>query len=170
MTDQSRHKFDEKLDLTYSQYVKDTMAGEVALQKELERVMGKKKAHTLLREWSEKRTLEGLQNYLEKSNTKISNFEEFKAHQEEMWKSPHVSHTHTCETTLSGPDRVTYKVTECIWAKTMKELDAVELGELTMCDIDFKSAHVYHPKIKLIRTKTLMRGDDCCDFTYVWED
>jgi len=88
---------------------------------------------------------------------------------DEMWVSEHVSKTHTCEMTNNESDSVTYEVTECIWAKMMRELDAPDLGLLTMCDLDFISASVYHPNIKLIREKTLMHGDDCCDFTYVWK-
>ena len=169
MTATKTHKFDEKLDITYGQYIKDSMAGEVALQRELERVLGKDEAGKILREWAEKRTVEGLRKYLEDSGVKIQSFEDFKKHMDEMWVSEHVSKTHTCETTINDSNKVTYKVTECIWAKMMRDLDAPDLGLLTMCDLDFISASVYHPDVKLIRAKTLMNGDDCCDFTYVWK-
>lgn len=169
MTKTVTHKFDEKLDITYSQYIKDSMEGEVALQRELEKVLGKEKTHAILRNWSEKRTIEGLGKFLNDSGIKISNFEDFKNHMNGMWVSGHSSKTHTCETTNDTSDSVTYKVTECIWAKMMRELDAADLGLLTMCDMDFISVKVYHPNIKLIREKTLMNGDDCCDFTYVWK-
>lgn len=168
MTTTKTHKFDEKLDITYSQYIKDSMAGEVALQRELERVLGKEKTHTILREWAERRTVDGLKKYLEDAGIKIRNFDDFKKHMEEMWVSGHVAKTHTCETINDDSETVTYRVTECIWAKMMRELDAADLGLLTMCDLDFISASVYHPNIKLVREKTLMNGDDCCDFTYVW--
>jgi hypothetical protein len=170
MVDSKTHKFDEKFDITYGQYIKDTMEGEVALEKELERTLGKEKAHQLLRSWAEKRTVQGLESYLEKSKTRIESFNDFKKHYEEMWNSPHMKHTHTCETTVNEPDRVVYKITECIWAKAMQDLEAAELGKVTMCDIDFVSASVYNPKIELVRTKTLMNGDDCCDFTYIWKE
>ena len=169
MTTTKTHKFNEKLDITYSQYIKDSMAGEVALERELERVLGIEKAHTILREWAGKRTVDGLKKYLEDAGIKIHNFDDFKKHMDKMWSSGHVSKTHTCETTNDSSDRVTYKVTECIWATMMRELDAADLGQLTMCDLDFISASIYHPNIKLIREKTLMNGDDCCDFTYVWK-
>ena len=169
MTTSKTHKFDEKLDITYAQYIKDSMAGEVALQRELERVLSKEKAHSILREWAEKRTVAGLKKYLEDARIKIHNFEDFKKHMDEMWVSEHVSKTHTCKTIKNESDSVTYEVTECIWAKMMRELGATDLGLITMCDIDFVSASVYHPNIKLVREKTLMNGDDCCDFTYVWK-
>jgi hypothetical protein len=169
LTETKTHKFDEKLDITYGQYIKDSMAGEIALQRELEKVLGKDEAHKILREWSEKRTVELVEQYLKDTRTTISNFEDFKKHMDEEWASEHVSRTHTCETTNNNSDKITYKVTECIWAKMMRESDAPDLGLLTMCDMDFISAKVYHPNIKLIREKTLMNGDDYCDFTYVWK-
>ena len=169
MTTTKTHKFDEKLDITYGQYIKDSMAGEVALQRELEGVLGKEKAHSILREWSEKRTIELVKEYLKDSGTKISNFEDFKNYMDAMWVSEHTLKTHTCEKTNSSSDSVTYEVTECIWAKMMRELDASELGLLTMCDLDFISASVYNPNIKLVREKTLMNGDAYCDFTYIWK-
>jgi len=163
------HKFDEKINITYGQYIKDSMAGEVALQRELERILGMEQTHKILREWAENRAVDGLKKYLEDTGVQIRNFSDFKKHMDKMWVSEHVSMTHTCETINNSSDRITYKVTECIWAKMMRELDAADLGLLTMCDLDFITASVYHPNIKLIREKTLMNGDDCCDFTYIWE-
>ncbi|MFW9957605.1 MAG: L-2-amino-thiazoline-4-carboxylic acid hydrolase [Candidatus Odinarchaeota archaeon] len=170
MTDLEAHKFDAKFEITYSQYIKDTMEGEVALQKELERTLGKEKAHTLLRDWTKKRTVRSMERFIKNKGIQIETFEDFKKVQDEMWNGPHVKHTHTSQTTNDKHDRVTYTVSECIWAKTMQELGAAELGQLTMCDNDFVSASIYHPKIELVRTKTLMNGDDCCDFTYVWKE
>lgn len=170
MTATKTHKFDKILDITYGQYIKDSMGGEVDLQRELERVLGKEKAHTILREWAEKRTVKLVKEYLKDSEISIKNFQDFKDYMGKMWVTDHTQRTHTCETTNSSSDRVTYKVTECIWAKMMRELDAADLGLITMCDIDFVTASVYHPNIKLIREKTLMNGDDCCDFTYVWDE
>lgn len=170
MTSTKIHKFDEKLDVTYGQYIKDRMVGEVALERELERALGNEKAHEILREWSEKRTVRLVREYLEESGVEIKNFEDFKEYMGKSWNSEHSQRTHTCETTKSSSDSVTYEVTECIWAKMMRELDAADLGLLTMCNIDFVTASVYHPNIKLVREKTLMNGDDCCDFTYVWKN
>jgi len=169
MVTTKNHKFDEKLDITYGQYIKDSMEGEVALQRELERVLGKKKAHKITRNWAEKRTVELVKEFLDSSGIEIKNFEDFVNYMDKMWASESTQRTHTCEKISNESESVTYKVTECIWADKMKELSASDLGQLTMCDIDFLTASVYHPKIKLIRKKTLMNGDDCCDFTYVWK-
>ena len=35
---------------------------------------------------------------------------------------------------------------------------------------DFAMAKAFHPNLKLVRTKSLMKGNDCCDSTYIWEE
>ena len=86
------------------------------------------------------------------------------------WESEALRQTHTCRIENDGPKQVSYTVTECIWQEAMQRLDAADLGKLTMCDLDFETAPLYHPNIRLKRTKTLMEGHDCCDFTYVWDE
>jgi len=62
------------------------------------------------------------------------------------------------------------KVTECVWAKTFREENAAEIGYATVCHRDFAMCQAFSPKVKLIRTKTLMQGDACCDHRWVWEE
>jgi len=61
-----------------------------------------------------------------------------------------------------------YNVTECLWAKTFRESDAGDIGFALFCFPDFARARVAHRK--LIRTKTLMQGDDHCDFNFEMDD
>jgi hypothetical protein len=61
------------------------------------------------------------------------------------------------------------KVTECLWAKTYRDFNAADLGYILSCYADFSSAEAFNPKMRLIRTKTLMQGDDCCNHRYVLE-
>lgn len=60
------------------------------------------------------------------------------------------------------------KITNCLWAKTFREMNAGDLGYANTCYGDFSSATAFNPKLKLERTKTLMEGHDCCDFKYIW--
>ena len=62
------------------------------------------------------------------------------------------------------------RVTECIWAKTFREENAADIGYATVCHRDLATCQAFNPKIKLVRTKTLMQGDDCCDHRWVWEE
>lgn len=59
--------------------------------------------------------------------------------------------------------------TECLWATTFREANASDIGYAAICYPDYAAASAFNPKIKLIRSKTLMEGYDCCDFQYVWD-
>jgi hypothetical protein len=61
------------------------------------------------------------------------------------------------------------KITECLYAKTFRDADAADIGYAYCCYADFPAAQAYNPKLRLIRTKTLMQGHDCCNHRYVWE-
>lgn len=64
---------------------------------------------------------------------------------------------------------VEVKVTECLWAKTFREMGASDIGYLLICDRDYADCKGFNPKISLTRSKTLMQGDDCCNHRFVWE-
>ena len=61
-------------------------------------------------------------------------------------------------------------VTKCIWAHTFSKLGATDLGFHTMCMGDYGIAEGISPHVTLKRSKTLMQGDDHCDFAWCWED
>ncbi len=75
----------------------------------------------------------------------------------------------TCEIIENREDFVSFRFTECLNAKVFRELNAADIGYATLCHGDEAWARAYNPKIKLIRTKTLMEGDDCCDHCYIME-
>jgi hypothetical protein len=67
------------------------------------------------------------------------------------------------------PQAFEVKITECLWAKTYRDVNAGDLGYILSCYADFASAAAFNPKMRMIRTKTLMQGDDCCNNRYVIE-
>jgi len=62
-----------------------------------------------------------------------------------------------------------YRISQCLWAKMFREQDAADIGYAAICHPDFAVASALTPKLKLIRTKTLMQGHDCCNHRYVME-
>ena len=62
------------------------------------------------------------------------------------------------------------KVTVCLWGKTFREADAADIGYATICHPDFAMCQAFNPRIRMIRSKTLMQGDDYCNHLWVWED
>lgn len=62
--------------------------------------------------------------------------------------------------------RLSLNVTRCRYAEMYKEIGIPELGFLLSCSRDFAMVEGFNPKIKLSRTKTIMEGEDCCDFRF----
>ncbi len=67
------------------------------------------------------------------------------------------------------PNAVEARITECLWAKTFREADAADIGYACMCHTEFAAVPAFNPKMKLIFTRTLMQGHDCCNPRYVME-
>jgi len=79
------------------------------------------------------------------------------------------SHALTSQRIERTPKSYEMKITECLWAQTFREANAADLGFATLCYGDEAMAAAFDPRLKLTRTKTLMNGDDCCHFRWVWE-
>ena len=57
-----------------------------------------------------------------------------------------------------------YDITRCRYAEMYEELGMRDLGLILSCGRDFAFIKGFNPKMKLVRTKTIMEGCDCCDF------
>jgi len=66
---------------------------------------------------------------------------------------------------LLGDNRMVFKITKCKWAELMKDLDP-DFGYASLCSTDYEIAKNYNPEFTLTRNKTLMEGDEYCDFCY----
>jgi hypothetical protein len=77
-------------------------------------------------------------------------------------------HILTLEIVEDTSQAVELKVTECLWAKTFREMGAAEIGYRLICYRDYADCQGFNPKITLTRSKTLMQGDDCCNHRFVW--
>ena len=75
----------------------------------------------------------------------------------------------TLEIVEDTPQAVEVKVTECLWAKTFREMGAAEIGYSLICYRDYADCQGFNPSITMIRSKTLMQGDDYCNHRFVWE-
>lgn len=61
------------------------------------------------------------------------------------------------------------RVSECLWSKTFREVQAADIGYATICHQDYAFARAYNPQMRMERTKTLMQGHDCCNHRWLWE-
>jgi hypothetical protein len=101
-------------------------------------------------------------------NLPINDFAAFVA-QGKARRNRFVEHVLTDEI-IEETDTFEYtKITECLWAKTFREVNAQDIGYAAVCHPDFAITRAFNPKIKLVREKTLMQGDEFCDFKYYWE-
>ena len=72
---------------------------------------------------------------------------------------------------IARTDRVCeIRITECLWAKTFREAGAEDIGHAVCCAGDWAMCQAFNPKMRLTRTKTLMQGDDYCNYRWVLDD
>lgn len=164
------HKFQEKMELTYEQYLHARYDRMVHLARELERVLGREKAFEIIGKASEKFAVDSVKKKMAERGRPIKNFEDFKALAKEEQRSPFFSHFVTFTYPEETSKKWVIRTTECLAARTFKELNATDLGQIMCCNTDFASARAYHPKLKLSMTKTLMKGDDYCESIYCWQE
>jgi hypothetical protein len=59
-----------------------------------------------------------------------------------------------------------FNVLRCPYYEKYKELGLDEFGVEFSCCRDEPFARGFNPQLKLVRSKTIMEGADCCDFRY----
>jgi predicted hydrocarbon binding protein len=62
-----------------------------------------------------------------------------------------------------------FDITCCGYVEIYEKLGVKKLGCILSCIRDFYFLEGFNPRITLKRTKTLMEGDDCCNFRYTAE-
>lgn len=78
------------------------------------------------------------------------------------------SPTHTGTGFLTKNGVVGSKTSRCMWVDILEEFADPELGYAVACHYDFNAARYINKNFRLTRTKTLMLGDEMCDFC--WHD
>lgn len=63
-----------------------------------------------------------------------------------------------------------FNVTRCPYYDKYRELGLEEYGVGFSCCRDEPFARGFNPRLRLVRTGTIMEGADCCDFRYSLED
>ena len=168
MNKKAPHKYQEKMELTYEQYFRDSVQSTVELARAFEHDLGRDRTLKIIKKWTEKSAAEAVKNQMSKKP--IKNFEDFKRLRKEQEKTPVWTHMLTLTHPEETPTKFCCNITECLWAKTFKEMNATDLGYILCCGQDFATARAYHPRMRLKRTKTLMQGDNYCNHIYYWKE
>ena len=164
--DERKHKFQEDSGMSFEEVFKFAYRDHIEWMQFLAKEVGQDTFMGMLKRGGEEWAKREAQKELEKRGA--FDFATFRA---EFRKKPDRFWEHVITSVIvEDTDRaIETKVTECLWAKTYREAKAAELGYILCCYPDFPSAAALNPKLKLIRTKTLMQGDDCCNLRWVWE-
>jgi len=163
---EQKHKFLEDSGMSFQEVFKFAYRDHIEVMQFLAKEIGQDKLMEMLKrdgdEWAKREAQKELKTL------PANDFATFRA---QVRKKPDRFWEHVITSTIiEDTDRVIEKkVTECLWAKTYREAEAADLGFILCCYPDFASTTAFNAKLKLIRTKTLMQGDDCCNFRWVWE-
>lgn len=163
---EKKHKFLEDSGMSFQEVFKFAYRDHIEVMQFLAKEIGQDKFMKMLKrdgdEWAKREAQEELKTL------PANDFATFRA---ERRKKPDRFWAHVITSAIiEDTDRaIEQKVTECLWAKTYREAEAADLGYILWCYPDFALARAFNPKLKLIRTKTLMQGDDCCNHRWVWE-
>ena len=76
--------------------------------------------------------------------------------------------THTGVMFLTSNGVLGSKTTRCMWADIFSKFPDSELAYAVACHYDFNAARYINKNFRLTRTKTLIQGDEFCDFC--WHD
>ena len=159
----------EKFDISYEDYFRTRFNGITEMVRALTPLLNEIEVLNRIKELYIKKSKDLITRLL-KDKKPVTNFEEFKEIYKEQLSTEFMDHCLEFKITQDTPNILSFKFTKCLWARTFIEINEPGLGYAMCCNPDYSMAKAFHPKLKLIRNKTLMQGNDCCDSTYVWED
>jgi hypothetical protein len=99
-----------------------------------------------------------------KNDRSLQSFVGYLKNPDHFWKN-----VLTVEIIEDTPTIFGIKVTECLWARTFREVSAPDIGYACICHPDFALATAFNPKMRMERTKTLMQGQECCNHRWIIE-
>jgi hypothetical protein len=169
MTDKTPKKFKAKIDMTYEQAFRLRFETQVDVTNAFIPLVGREKAIEIVEKMSEEKSVEAAKQWV-KAYGSIKNFNDFKDFFKKQMASELMKHTTTFEIVEDSDEKLEFRITECLWAKVLKDLNETEQGYRVYCKPDYAMAKTFHSKVKLTRTKSLMEGNEYCNHTYTWEE
>lgn len=171
-----QHKFEEGADLSYQQVFDFAFRNFVPLVQALAREMGEDRVLPVLEKQvtesaasaGQAAARQGLANTV--GSGAFTTADAFRAFHAYLRQPNHFwRHVLTYAIVEDTPQAFEVRVTECLWAKTFREMGAADLGYVLVCHPDYAFCQGFNPHIRLHRTKTLMKGECCCDHRWICE-
>jgi hypothetical protein len=160
-----RHKFLGDSGLSFADVFKTAYADYLPLWRGIEKDMGSEKFVAMLkRVIDEVAGRESAESAKKLGKNDLAAFSQDLKQPSRFWQN-----VLTFQIVEDTPRAFEVKVTECLWAKTYRGANAADLGYVLSCYGDYASAKGFNPKMRMIRTKTLMQGDDHCNHRWVIE-
>ncbi len=167
-TAEKKHKFLEDSGMSFKDVYDFGFTNNfIPIMKNLEAQIGKNKFIELLKNASMESARQNAQN-LVKSLPK-NDFTAFKSIFKNLLVDRFWQHVLSFEIVEESNTVIEGKIKECLWAKTFRDADAADIGYAAICHGDYAYCQGFNPKIRMIRTKTLMQGHDICNHRWVWE-
>ncbi|MFW9918064.1 MAG: L-2-amino-thiazoline-4-carboxylic acid hydrolase [Candidatus Thorarchaeota archaeon] len=164
MAENQSHKFQNKIQITYQQLFHQRYTRLVSFFNELEKVIPREELLKVVRDWSERSSIKSV------GEERASSFEEFKNYWKTVSYGEYFSQVVSVDFPHESDTELHCNYSECLFAKTFRDLGAEELGLIIGCDQDHSFINTMNPRLKLKRTKTLMEGHDQCNHVFIWED
>jgi len=158
-----KHKFQDKSDMSFEQVFRFGFRPFVGILRVLSTKPGYEKLLEVLPEVSSQLFATNIRNRKTQDRS-LQSYTEYLKKPDHFWKN-----AITAEIVEDTPTAFGVKVTECLWAKTFREVNAADIGYACICHPDFATATAFNPKMKMERTKTLMQGHDCCNHRWMIE-
>jgi hypothetical protein len=162
---ESTHKFLNEMEQkkTYKQWLQQRHLKYIGILKHLEKEIGKSSLHELLKKAS----------YAE--NVKLGQRLSGRIPDMKTFAGPFRNENSGVGRTIvreiiEDTDQVfEMKITECLTEIIFRETGAQDLGYACVCHADFGLPEGMNLNFKLVRSKTLMQGHDCCNHRYIME-
>jgi hypothetical protein len=166
-TSTQKHKFSEDSGMTVEQVFRFSFENSIPILQNLAQVIGKEKFLGMLKTAANESTAQFI-----RSATKDLPKRDFAAFVDwnlKIMNSPPFDKAVTFEIVEKTDKVFEVKITECLLAKILREMNAADIGYVIGCDPDGVSIREFNPKIKGTNPKNLMKGDDVCIERYYWE-
>lgn len=161
--EEQKHKFDEEFPpLTLRQYFARQLGVGVEPLQAVAAEIGEDKLIPILEKYSFARgAKQGKEDSERRGVTDFHNYNE-------RFRSGQMDRIITFTIVEDTENAFEISVTECALVEPLQEADAGLIGNAWLCHGDYGHAQGYNPKIKMIRDKTLMKGDAVCNHRYEW--
>jgi hypothetical protein len=153
--------------MTWEQAFGFRYKGYIHLMKRLSSLIGNDRFSALLREASSEAAAEAPVKVKPEPGKDMENFIRYFLN--DLMPAPIYRAALTWDIVEKSSTALEFRFSRCLWASTFRAEDASEIGDATVCYGDYAYTRAISPSIKLIRTKTLMQGDDCCNHRFVVE-